>query len=244
MNPHDSQILEGIVAIQAAIEAKSRPIYQIYLVDKKRYERPFINLARIAQQAEIPLEWVTAEALGQKASGKSHGGAVAIVGQQRLSALADLSLSQPLAMLDGVEDPYNFGQAVRVLYAAGFGGLVLRPRSWATASAIIGRASAGAIERMPIAIAQTTEEAASFFAAHSARVILMAHSDEALPLDTIDLSGPLFIIIGGEKRGISRSLIEQANQIAKIPYGRDFPQSLGTVAATAIVAYEVLRQRR
>lgn len=246
MNPHDDtapQTLEGIIAIQAAIESDSRPIYRIYIVAKKRYERPYAELARLATRANIALEWVSAEVIEQWADGKTHGGAIAIVGQRRLVALGDLSLDAPLAMLDGIEDPYNFGQAVRSLYAAGFGGLVLGSRHWISASALIGRASAGAIERIPIAIAKTAEEASRFFAERGARVVALAQSERAIPLHSVDLTGPLFLVVGGERRGISRAVLEIAQHII-IPYGRDFPQSLGAVAAVTVAAFEVLRQRR
>jgi tRNA G18 (ribose-2'-O)-methylase SpoU len=52
------------------------------------------------------------------------------------------------------------------------------------------------------------------------------------------------LLIGGERRGITRSFLEAAELRLQIPYGRPFSHSLGAAASAAIVAFEVMRQRR
>jgi len=132
---------------------------------------------------------------------------------------------------------------VRALYAAGCDGLVLRPRNWLSAAGVVARASAGASEWLPTAIAETVTAAAEHFRARGLRVAV-ADEEDALPLYDVDLTGPLFLVIGGEKRGITRSFRNGADLRLAIPYGSAFDQSLGTAAATAVIAFEVLRQRR
>jgi 23S rRNA (guanosine2251-2'-O)-methyltransferase len=146
-----------------------------------------------------------------------------------------------IVFLDGVEDPYNFGQSVRALYAAGIDGLVLRPRNWLSAAATVIRASAGATEFMPTAVAEPEEA----LAAARARGLPLAVADTegARPMYEVDLAGPLFLVIGGEKRGVGRSVMNAADMRISIPYGRDFAHDLGTAGATAVLAFEVLRQR-
>lgn len=58
-----------------------------------------------------------------------------------------------------------------------------------------------------------------------------------------DLTRALFVIIGGEKRGITRSLLNQADLILNVPYRRAFKPALGATSAAAVLAFEVLRQR-
>ena len=146
-------------------------------------------------------------------------------------------------MIDGVEDPFNFGQAVRTLYAAGADGLVLRPRNWMSAAGVVARASAGATEWVPTAIAETALDAAQAFRARGLKVVSADDKAETVPLYTADLTGPLFLVIGGEKRGITRSFLDQADLLLEIPYGREFDQSLGTAAAAAVLGFEIMRQR-
>ena len=59
-----------------------------------------------------------------------------------------------------------------------------------------------------------------------------------------DLSGPLFLLVGGERRGITREFLRRADLVLEIPYRRRFSLSLGTVAAVSVLAFEVMRQRR
>ena len=51
------------------------------------------------------------------------------------------------------------------------------------------------------------------------------------------------LLIGGEKRGITRSFLEQADVLLQIPYGRPFGHSLGAAASAAVISFEIMRQR-
>jgi len=146
-------------------------------------------------------------------------------------------------MLDGIEDPYNFGYAVRSLYAAGADGLVVRRREWGESEATVVKASAGASELLPIAEVDSVESAADLFKENGLAVACTAKRD-ATPIYDADLSGPLFLLIGGERRGITREFLSRADLVLEIPYRRRFSLSLGTVAAVSVLAFEVMRQRR
>jgi 23S rRNA (guanosine2251-2'-O)-methyltransferase len=87
------------------------------------------------------------------------------------------------------------------------------------------------------------EAAAELLRAHGL-LVACAAKQGARSLYETDLTQPLFLVIGGEKRGITRSFLEQADLLIEIPYGRPYRQSLGTAAATAVLAFEVMRQRR
>jgi len=245
----DRAILEGHMAIQAALEAGSRPVYAVY-IDRASRDRhgDLARLARTAEAAGVPVERVDAAVIAGHASGQTHGGAIALCGPRCFVPLERLLPAEGrapfIAMIDGVEDPFNFGQAIRALYAAGADGLVVRPRNWMSAVGIVGRASAGAAERLPMAVAGEAEEAARFFRARGLLIATTAHAPRAVALYDADLTGPLFLLIGGEKRGITRSFLERADLILQIPYGRRFAGSLGTTAAAAVLAFEIMRQRR
>ena len=158
--------------------------------------------------------------------------------------IALMGVERPfIVMLDGIEDPFNFGQALRSLYAAGAAGVVVRPRNWFSAAGIVARASAGVSEQMPIAIAETAEYAADTYRQLGLRIAATSNQN-AVSLYEADLIEPLFLLLGGEKRGITRSFLAQADLVLQIPYQQpNFQQSLGVVASAAIVAFEVMRQR-
>ena len=236
--------LEGRIAVTAAIHGQKRSIEVLY-VKRGKWDRGMRGLVKRAEKAGIPVEIVDEAFISKNAGGQSHGGVLARVGPRRFNGLDELlaGAQNPLVvMLDGIEDPFNYGQAIRALYAAGVTGLVVRPRNWHSAAAVVGRASAGAAELMPTAVAETALEAAAFFRARGLLVACTAR-ESAVSIYDADLRQPIFLLIGGEKRGITRSFLDQADVRLRIPYGRSFQYSLGAAASTAVIAFEIQRQR-
>lgn len=241
----DQAVLEGLISVDAALRAGSRRIDRLMVIDGV-LDREVSRLVREADRRGIPVERTTAEVIDVMAQGKTHGGVLALVGARQFSPLESLvaDIRRPfLVMLDGVEDPFNFGQAVRAFYAAGADGLVLRPRNWMSAAGVVARSSAGASELMPTAIADTAQQAAGFFKGKGLKIAI-ATKERAVSIYEADLSGALFVVIGGEKRGVTRSFEDAADIRLSIPYGRRYPQSLGTTAAASVLAFEIMRQRR
>ena len=238
-------LLEGRLSIEAALEAGSRAIQQLLIDADKRYDWRLSQVARQADAAGVPLSYRPRAEIDAVAQGNTHGGILARVGERRfvpMQALLPADAPAFIVMLDGVEDPYNFGGAIRALYAAGAHGVVVTPRNWTSASAIVGRASAGASERIKMAQAANAAQAAHCLRARGLTIAETTTSADATALYAADLRQPLFLLIGGERRGITRSL-PSADLRLRIPYGRDFAGALGTVAAAAVIAFEVMRQR-
>jgi 23S rRNA (guanosine2251-2'-O)-methyltransferase len=244
--------LEGEISIIAALEAGNRPIHRI-IVSMDKQPDDVRQLVQAARTAGVRVERLRREQIDALANGKTHGGLIAEAGERRFLSLQDLLT--PLAptrthgergvfivMLDGIEDPFNFGQAVRSLYAAGVTGLVVRPRNWMSAAGVVTRASAGTSELMPTALADDPRSAADFFKQQGLRIATTARDRRAVSIYNVDLTPATFLVIGGEKRGISREFMDNADVLIKIPYRRKFPHSLGTVASTAIIAFEMMRQ--
>lgn len=68
-------------------------------------------------------------------------------------------------------------------------------------------------------------------------------SDDAVELHDTDLSGGIFLLIGGERRGVTRSFVDQADLRVRIGYGRERAPELGAATSAAIIGFEALRQR-
>jgi 23S rRNA (guanosine2251-2'-O)-methyltransferase len=237
--------LEGFISVLAALQGGHRQVHGIQIRDGKE-DSQTRHLQRIAYKAGVLVQRISAEEIERLAGGKTHGGVLAQVGSYQFTPLNSLKNDKPnpfVAMIDGVEDPFNFGSSVRSLYAAGADGLVLRPRNWLSAAGIVARASAGASELIPTALAETAADAAAFFRTSGLTIACATDEPGSVSLYDADLTCPLFLLIGGEKRGITRSFLDQADLRLRIPYGRSLPHSLGTASATAIIAFEVMRQR-
>ena len=246
----DSTILEGMTSIRALIHAKDaglndRPIEVIYYdrSDKAR-ERDVAYLQAKRAEYGYRMEPMARADIEAMAIGNTHGGLIARCGTRSLPALADSSAflceNGFYAMIDGIEDPYNFGYAIRSLYACGADGLILGERNWFSAAGVVCRSSAGASESIPVFIS-SPEDAVRFFR-EKGYLTVAADLRTDNELGKTPLPKPILLICGGEKRGISRRVLDLVDLRVKIPYGRDFRASLSAASATTIFSYEIMRQ--
>lgn len=236
------QWIAGTIAVESVLRADSREVREI-LVRQDRFDSAGARIQNLAKAKGISLARVPGETVGEFVPGEDAPPVIAHVGPKRMVTAAELLAGERpvIVLLDGVEDPFNFGQAVRSMFAAGIDGVIVRPRNWLSAASTVIRASAGATEFMPMAVAETTDAMAE--ARESGLPVVVATTVNAKPMHRVALAGPLLLVIGGEKRGVSRLVLQAADVRVKIPYGRDFHHSLGTAGAAAVLAFEVMRQR-
>jgi 23S rRNA (guanosine2251-2'-O)-methyltransferase len=241
----EALVVEGHLSVEAVLEAGVRPIHRVWAV--RPGDRRLGRLRALARERAVTIDAVEADRIEELASGRSHGGVIGLVGERRPRSVGDLLAEvgegSLLVFLDGIEDPFNFGQAVRALYAAGVDGLVVR-RSWESALSTVTRASAGATELMPTGHAASVEAAADDARAAGLRIACAVADAQATELHRADLTGGLLLVIGGERRGVTRSFVAQADALVRIGYGRERAPDLGAAAAAAIIGFEALRQRR
>ena len=188
------------------------------------------------------LEFVTGEEIDAITVGSSHGGIVAFCTDRSYPTL-NKDLIAPngfYVYLEGIEDPYNFGNAIRSLYAAGVSGIVIPPRNWMSASAVVAKSSAGTSERLPIYVSDA-ESVATIFHQVGYRVLCAGIRDSVSVFEA-EITYPILLVIGGEKRGISRNILAQADQILRIDYGREFRGSLSASSSAAVLAFEIMRK--
>ncbi|GAA5018456.1 TrmH family RNA methyltransferase [Actinopolymorpha pittospori] len=248
MPSHDMAVLEGALSVQAVLDCRTRDIVRIDVA--RNAQDPRIGrVVETARRHGVRVHVADRAALDLRATGRTHGGVLALVGPRRFTPLDQLGRGATtpfVALLDGVEDPYNLGQAVRSLYAAGAHGLLLRRPRRAGADMVIARASAGASERMPTTLVEGAgelEAAVRELRDRGLRVVC-AHRSDADVVYEADLSGPLVLAMGGERRGLTRRLALSADVRVTVPYGRWFRPALDITSATAVVAFEIARQRR
>lgn len=246
-----SNILEGLTSVSALLSAREaglndRPINEIRFdrAKKQKKAREYAFLARKCAELSIPLTLTDATELEKICIGNTHGGIVALCGERTLPlpTAENLPESGFLCLLEGIEDPYNFGYALRSLYAAGCDGILLGERNWLSAAGVVARASAGASESFPV-WAGDTEAAISLLKDKGYRIVCAGIRD-SVSLYEADLKKPILLVVGGEKRGISAEMLSKADQIVRIDYGREFRGSLSAASAATVLGFEVLRQNR
>lgn len=247
----ESTVFEGMTSISAIIASyaggvSDRRILRV-LVDRDRAaarKKELGWLSHRAREMGFTIEEVSADVIDSLTTGNTHGGIIAECTGRSIVPLTGDTIKPNgfYVMLEGIEDPYNFGYAIRSLYVCGADGIVLSPRNWMSAGGVVCRSSAGCSELMPL---YTAEPAASadLFRRAGYKIVCAGIRDSHSSFDA-DLKKPLYLIVGGEKRGISGALLSKADEVVRIDYGRDFSGSLSAASAATVLGYEVMRQNR
>lgn len=246
----DSCVFEGMTSIRAIIKSIDAGISN-RRIEKILYdEAKLVKIAKeigyfkaVSDKYGFVLEAISDKELEKITLGSSHGGIVAICTERKIPKLTEnvqIENEGFYAMIEGIEDPYNFGYALRSLYATGCSGIILPERNWMTAAGVVCRSSAGASELFPIFSADSLF-AADFFKERNYTVVCGDLRTDNV-LGKCELKKPILLIIGGEKRGISKKLLDKCDIKVKIEYSRDFSASLSAASATTMFAYEIMRQ--
>lgn len=246
-----STIFEGMTSLSAVIESalagrNDRRIVEV-LTDRTKAEskaKEIAYLRRMAKELDFVVREADPDEIDALATGNSHGGILARCSERTIPELTAESLPEAgfIVMIEGIEDPYNFGYALRSIYAAGADAVILSPRNWMSAAGVVCRSSAGASELLPLYVSEPAD--AIRLAKSTAYKVVCAGIRDSVSAFDADLTRPIFLIVGGEKRGISRSVLDMADEIVRLDYGRPFRGSLSAASAASILAYEVLRQNR
>jgi TrmH family RNA methyltransferase len=205
----------------------------------------FANLRRLAQAGVTKLFEVTTPVFEKMAYRGNSGGFLLVIPflEHALEELARVE-SPFMVVIDGAEKPGNVGAILRTADAAGVDGLLL------TADSNSGtdihnpntiRASLGAVFTVPV-FAQDTMETITWLRNHGIKIV--AATPEAEELFTeVSMTGPIAVVLGSEAFGLSEAWLEVADQQVGIPmFGR--VDSLNLSVSTALLLYEVVRQRR
>ena len=243
-------VFEGMTSISAVIKSVSQNLSDRQIIavlydsereDKKSRELSFIKRCSIDMGFEVAA--VTSEVLSGLTSGESHGGILAITTKRSFNDdfVNKLTNTSFYALIDGIEDPYNFAYSIRSLYAAGVDGIILPPRNWMDYSGTVARSSAGTSELADIYVCDTLEAVTRF--KDAGYKVVCASIRDSVSIYEYDFTTPTLLIVGGEKRGISRKLLELSDANVRIEYGRDFMGSLPSASAVSVIAFEVARQK-
>jgi 23S rRNA (guanosine2251-2'-O)-methyltransferase len=185
--------------------------------------------------------------LDRLAGGRPHQGVIALaaglgyVSLESIIARANEAWPPLVVVLDQVQDPHNLGAVVRTAETAGAHGLVVAARRTAPLSGAVARASAGAVEHLPIARVSNLVNAIKVLKKNQIWVIGVEPEGE-IPWTGFDYTLPVALVLGGEHQGIRRLVSEHCDVRVRLPV-RGRVASLNVSVAAGIVLYEVVRQR-
>ncbi len=239
--------LYGLHPVTEALHAGKRQIECLYLAKEKL--SAYRHLVSLAKEKHIPIQASSRQQLNNLSPGVKHQGVVALtdplptLGIEDLVAAAWEQKEEPfLLMVDSVQDPHNLGAIIRSAESVGVHGLILSRRQTVGLTPTVARTAAGALEHLPICTVNSPADCLQYLKDWKFWRIGL-HPTGKKRYDELDLKIPLVVIIGGEGVGLRPALRRHCDWLAYLPQ-QGHINSLNTSVATALMLYEVRRQRR
>jgi 23S rRNA (guanosine2251-2'-O)-methyltransferase len=240
------EIIYGIHAVTEALRSRPQSISHIAIA-RGRSDAKLQKIIEAARSAGVALRFEPRQALDRLSSGGTHQGVIASISAKAYGDVSDI-ISQRrgkfafVLVLDGIEDPHNLGAIIRTADAAGADGIIIPERRATGVTGIVAKASAGAVEHLPIArvtnISRALEELKS-------KNIWTVGLDErgSQPYDQLDYKMDCALVLGAEGKGLHEHVRKHCDFVVSIPMLGKVP-SLNVSVAAAVVMYELVRQRR
>lgn len=243
--PEQDNIVGGRNPVIETLQSK-RDINKLFLQEGLSGDK-VDQILSLAKKRKIPFSFVPKSKLDLLVDGGNHQGVVASAAAVEYATLEDIferaekKNQMPFfLLLDGIEDPHNLGSILRSADASGVHGIIVPKRRAVGLTAVVAKASAGAIEHVPVVrvtnMVQTIQEL----------------KDKGLWIYGTDMEGqdytewqadmPVCLVIGNEGKGMSRLVKEHMDGILTIPMLGEV-QSLNAGVAAGLLMYEVVRKR-
>jgi len=204
------------------------------------------EIVRQARARGVPVRFEERAQLDRLAATREHQGIVALAAAKRALALEDLLTTHSrdglLVLLDGVEDPHNLGAIVRTALAARAQGVVIPERRAAGLTEAVSRASAGALEHLPVARVKNLPRAMEQL--KEAGYWLVGLDERAPKAYTeVDFTGSTGVVLGSEGEGLHELTRKRCDFLVSIPAAGPV-RSLNVSVAAGVVLFEAVRQRQ
>ena len=239
--------LEGRNALTEALRS-GRTIDKVFIASGDT-DRGLQRLAAEAKEAGAVVVPVDRRKLDMMSTTHSHQGVIALAAAREYSTIDEIleeAASRgetPLIVIcDELSDPHNLGAILRSAECAGAHGVIIPKRRAVGLTAVVAKASAGAVEYMKVARVTNINNAITELKEKGVWIFGTA-AEGSIPMYQADLKGPAAIVIGNEGDGMSPLVRKNCDVMVNIPMkGRI--SSLNASAAASILLYEAVRQRR
>lgn len=233
---HDGQLLYGRNAVHEALRAERREVRRVWATT------PAVEAEEWLADADAKI--TTGDELTALSGSGDHQGVVAAVDAYPYVELEEL-LAQPnplIVALDEVQDPQNLGSLARTAECVGATGLVICRHRAAEVTPSAAKASAGAVEHLPIAQVRNLADALAAAKEAGCWVYGAAGGDDSVPYDQPDYDGGVVLVMGAEGTGLRDRVTATCDALIALPL-RGAIDSLNVGAAGAALLYAILQQR-
>jgi len=242
-----SQLIYGIHPVKEALNSPHIQFLKI-LIGTQKPPPPLQSILDLAIQRQIPVTYAPKEALQQLAKGGLHQNVVGIikefsyVGLEEILCLWKKEASKALLLiLDGIQDPQNFGALIRTALGCGAHGIIIPKDRAVGITPTVMKASAGATAHLPIA--KVTNLSMTIEALKKEGIWVYGASGEVNErIYNLDLTTDLAIVIGAEGKGIRPLVKKKCDRLFSIPM-KGPVLSFNASVSGGMILYEVMRQR-
>ncbi len=237
--------IEGRNAVMEAFRS-GKTIDRLFVLDGSK-DGPVISIVREAKKYDTIISYVQKERLDQMSQTGKHQGIIAYAAAYEYAEVEDIlkaakDQGEPpfIILLDSIEDPHNLGAIIRTAHQAGAHGIIIPKRRAVGLTATVAKTSAGAINYLPVA--KVTNLSVTIEDLKKEGLWFVCADMEGEMMYSLNLKGPIGLVIGSEGEGVGRLIKEKCDFAAKIPmFGK--VDSLNASVATGVLAYEIVRQR-
>ena len=242
-----TQIIYGIHPVQEALKSSRVEIEKI-LIGTRTPHPPLQTILDLANTREIPVAFTTKESLERITKGGVHQNVAGLVEKTPYADLGGiLSLWKKegtkafFLILDGIQDPQNFGSLIRTALGCGVHGIIIpKDRSVGITSVVI-KASAGAVAHLRIA--RVVNIAATIDLLKKEGIWVYGAAGEVKDLIYhLDLNIDLAIVIGAEGKGMRPLVKKKCDRLFSIPMKGPL-SSFNASVSGGMILYEIMRQR-
>lgn len=237
-------IIEGKNSVLEAL--KSGQTINKLMVQNNLNDNMSNQIIKLAKDKGIRIDFVSREVLDKKCSNR-HQGFVCDTTDFKYGEVEDiLNLAQSrnedpfIVILDGIEDPHNFGAIIRTCECAGVHGIIIPEHRACAVNDTVVKTSAGATANMIIARVGNVNNIIDILKKEGVWVYALEVGGEEMT--KTNLTGSIAIVVGSEGKGVSRLTKEKCDGIVSIKLKGKI-NSLNASVATAVVVYEIVRQR-
>jgi 23S rRNA (guanosine2251-2'-O)-methyltransferase len=229
------RITLGIHPVREALRA-NRALDKVIIA--KGSSGPRIQeIVELCRQHAIPVRFEPRDALDRASKGVLHQGVVAFGASHQYADLEKvLAGASLLVVLDGIEDPHNFGAIVRTAHAAGAAGVVVAERRSAPLTETVARTAAGALEYLPVA--RVTNISRALEQMKQAGFWVYGLDERGVHLyDKVEYSRPTVLVLGAEGHGLHENVKKHCDFLVRIPMAGAV-SSLNVSVAAGVVLFE------
>ncbi|MFW5870451.1 MAG: 23S rRNA (guanosine(2251)-2'-O)-methyltransferase RlmB, partial [Candidatus Sumerlaeota bacterium] len=248
---HQRSWLWGRRAVMEVLKHRRWPINQLYLGENLSDEERN-QVARAAIDMGVTVQVEPPKRLRELCHNRQHQGFLARMSPFPYTAFNQLigliaapnQPAQPLvAVLDAVQDPYNFGAILRSAEVLGVRATLVGTQGQVGVNSHVARSSAGAVNRIPICCETNLTQAVSRLKSRGFEIVGASEKADDTPCTDFNFDRPVALILGNEGKGISQPLLEQCDAMVSVPQSGEIG-SLNVAVAASILFYEAQRRKR